>query len=120
MSEEEITGMDECDTEGFGTLDSSEKTVAIKGDRWWPQAKREGDKLSKRRCTFHTRTGKKAERTVAVSRRACRRENVHGDNSSKKKFGRFWSYVFIFQKTFSTPVLLPVAPVSGAASYLHV
>ena len=48
MSEEEITGMDECDTEGFGTLDSSEKTVVIKGDRWWPQAKREGDKLSKR------------------------------------------------------------------------
>ena len=31
-----------------GTLDSSEKTIAILGNRWWPQtAKQEGDKISK-------------------------------------------------------------------------
>ena len=34
--------IDECGMDKFGTLDSSEKTVAILGDRWWPQkAKRE-------------------------------------------------------------------------------
>ena len=28
----------------FGTLEKSEKTIAILGDRWWPQmAKRDGD-----------------------------------------------------------------------------
>ena len=31
----------------FDTLDSSEKAIAILGDRWWPQAaKQEGDKIS--------------------------------------------------------------------------
>ena len=40
---------DECGMEKFGTLDSSEKTIAILGDRWWPQkAKRVGDKMSKK------------------------------------------------------------------------
>ena len=35
----------ECDMEEFSTLESSEKTIAILGDRWWPQkAKQEGDK----------------------------------------------------------------------------
>ena len=39
---------DECDMEKFGTLDSSEKTIAILGDRWWAQtAKQEGDEISK-------------------------------------------------------------------------
>ena len=35
------------------TLDSSEKTIAILGNRWWPQAaKQEGDKISiKSICT---------------------------------------------------------------------
>ena len=37
--------IDECDVEKFGTLDSSEKTIAILGDTWWPQtAKQEGNK----------------------------------------------------------------------------
>ena len=41
--------IDECDMEKFGTLDSSEKTIAILGDRWWPQtAKLEGEKISKK------------------------------------------------------------------------
>ena len=40
--------MDECDMEKFGTIDSSEKTIAILGDRWWPQkAKQQGEKISK-------------------------------------------------------------------------
>ena len=29
--------IDECGMEKFCTLDSSEKTIAILGDRWWPQ-----------------------------------------------------------------------------------
>ena len=38
--------MCECDMETLGTLDISEKTIAVLGDRWWAQtAKREGDKL---------------------------------------------------------------------------
>ena len=40
-----MRGTDVCDMEGFGTLDSSEKTVAILGDRSRPQAaKQAGDK----------------------------------------------------------------------------
>ena len=35
--------VDECGMEKFGTLDRSKKTIAILGDRWWPQtAKQEG------------------------------------------------------------------------------
>ena len=45
---EEVRKIDECGVEKFGTLNSSEKTIAILGDRWWPQtAKQEGDKTSK-------------------------------------------------------------------------
>ena len=40
-----MTKIDECDMEKFGTLNSSEKAIAVLGDRWWPQkAKQEGDK----------------------------------------------------------------------------
>ena len=33
----EMSKIDECGMDKFGTLDSSEKTIAILGDRWWPQ-----------------------------------------------------------------------------------
>ena len=46
--EEKMREIDEGGIEGFDTLDSSEKTIAILRDRWWPQAaKQEGDKISK-------------------------------------------------------------------------
>ena len=47
--EEEVREIDERDMEEFGTLDSGEKTVAILGDKWWPQAAKqeEGVKTSK-------------------------------------------------------------------------
>ena len=46
--EKEMRETDECDMEEYDTLDRSEKTTAILGDRWWPQAaNREGDKTSK-------------------------------------------------------------------------
>ena len=42
---EETRQLDDCDMEKFSKLDNSEKTIAILGDRWWPQkAKQEGDK----------------------------------------------------------------------------
>ncbi|CAN0238917.1 unnamed protein product [Laminaria digitata] len=40
--------VDERDMKKFGTLDGSEKTIAMLGDRWWPQTtKQERDKISK-------------------------------------------------------------------------
>ena len=40
--------LDECDMEEFGRLESSEKTIAIVGDKWWPQtAEQDGDRISK-------------------------------------------------------------------------
>ena len=33
----EMKKIEECGMEKFGTLDSWEKTIAILGDRWWPQ-----------------------------------------------------------------------------------
>ena len=46
---EKMNKTDEGDMEKFIALDSSEKTIAILGDRWWPQtAKQEGDKTIKK------------------------------------------------------------------------
>ena len=43
---EEMRKIDECGMEKFGTLDSSEKTIAILGDGWWLQtAKQERHKI---------------------------------------------------------------------------
>ena len=46
--EKEMRKLDVCDMEEFGRLESSEKTITILGDRWWPQtAKQDGDRISK-------------------------------------------------------------------------
>ena len=46
--EEEMRKSGVCDMEEFGSLESSEKTIAILGDRWWPQAaKQHGDRINK-------------------------------------------------------------------------
>ena len=34
--QEVMRARDECDMEELGALDSSEETIAILGDRWWP------------------------------------------------------------------------------------
>ena len=48
MLEDEMRKIDQCDMGGSGRLDSSEKTIAILGDRWWPQAaKQVEDETSK-------------------------------------------------------------------------
>ena len=47
--EGEMRDMNEGGTESFEGLDSREKTIAILGDRWWPQTvKQEGDKICER------------------------------------------------------------------------
>ena len=44
-----MSKIDECDKEKFSVLNGSEKTIAILGDRWWPQtAKQEGDRIGKK------------------------------------------------------------------------
>ena len=47
--EEGMREIEECAMEKFGTLDRSDKTIAILGNKWWPQAaKQEGDKISEK------------------------------------------------------------------------
>ena len=49
--------IDKCGMEKFGTLDRSEKTIAILRDRWWPQtATQEGDVRQAKR--FYVTCGK--------------------------------------------------------------
>ena len=44
----EMRKLDECDMEEFGRLETSLETIAILGDRWWPQAtKQDGDRMRK-------------------------------------------------------------------------
>ena len=79
MLEEEMRKFDECDMEEFGRLESSEKTIAILGDRWWPQtAKQDGDKISKhflcniwKRRNEHPNVGDVSIRNGAPSRKGC-------------------------------------------------
>ena len=48
--------IDGCDVEKFGTLDGSDETIAILGDRWWTQTvKEKGDKISKEFNVMHGR-----------------------------------------------------------------
>ena len=59
--------------EKFGRLESSEKTIAILGDRWWPQtAKQEGDKISKQ---FSYNTWKKRNERANVGGVSIRSRN---------------------------------------------
>ena len=45
---EEMRKLDVIDMEEFGRQESSQKTIAILGDRWWPQtAKQDGDRISR-------------------------------------------------------------------------
>ena len=73
MLEEKVRKVDECDTERFGTLDSSEKTTATLGHRCWPKtAKQKGDKISK---TFLRNTWKKRKERPNVGGLSIRSRN---------------------------------------------
>ena len=64
----------ECDMEQFGRLESSERTIAILGDSWWPQtAKQDRDRRRKQRLCNIWKTRKE-------------RPNV-GDASSRSRNG---------------------------------
>ena len=41
--EEEMRKFDVRDMEEFGRLESSEKTIAILGDRWWPETAKQDE-----------------------------------------------------------------------------
>ena len=46
MLQEEMRKVDVFDMEEFGRLESSEKTIVVLGDRWWPQtAKQDGHRI---------------------------------------------------------------------------
>ena len=61
---EEKRKIDERGMEEFDTLYCSDKTIAILGDRWWPQAaKQDEDKISK---TFVCRTWKQRSKRPNV------------------------------------------------------
>ena len=46
MLEGEMRDLNKSGMESFDALDSREKTIAILGDRWWPQtAKQDGGKI---------------------------------------------------------------------------
>ena len=48
MLEGEMRNLNKSDMESFDALDSREKTIAILGDRWWPQTvKQDGDRMWK-------------------------------------------------------------------------
>ena len=52
--------------EEFGRLESSEKTTAVLGDRWWPQtAKQDGDMISK-------------QFLCSIWKKRCERPNIGG------------------------------------------
>ena len=78
---EEMVKLDECDVETFGRPGSSEKTIAILGDTWWPQtAKQDGNRISKhflcniwKKRTEHPNVGGVSirSRNGAPSRKGC-------------------------------------------------
>ena len=78
---EEMRKLDLCDMEEFDRQESSEKTIAILGDRWWPQtAKQDGDRISKQftRSTWKKRNERPnvggvsiRSRNGAPSRKGC-------------------------------------------------
>ena len=73
MLEEEMRGMDKSGMKSFDALDSREKTIAILGDRWWPQtAKQDGDKICRR---FLRSVWKKRNEHLVVGRVSLRSRN---------------------------------------------
>ena len=78
---EETRKLDACDMKAFGTVESSEKTITILGDRLWPQvAKQDGDRISKQfLCSIRKKRNKRPNvggvsirsRNGAPSRKGC-------------------------------------------------
>ena len=60
---EEMRELDECDKDGLGRLESSEKTIAILGGNWRPQtAEQDGDRMGKQfLCNIWENRGKRPD-----------------------------------------------------------
>ena len=70
---EDMSEIDVFDMEEFGRLESSEKTIAILGDSWWPQtAKQDGANISKQ---FLCNTCKKRDERPHVGGVSARSRN---------------------------------------------
>ena len=79
--EEEMRKLDVCGMEGFGGLESSEKTIAVLGGRWWAQtANQDGDRIRKQfLCSIWTKRNERPQvggvptrsRNGAPSRKGC-------------------------------------------------
>ena len=71
--EGEMRDLDKSGMKSFDALDSREKTIAILGDRWWPQtAKQDGDKICRR---FLCSVWKKRNEYLAVGGVSVRSRN---------------------------------------------
>ena len=71
--EGEMRDLDNSGMKSFDALDSREKTIAILGDRWWPQtAKQDGDKICRK---FLCNVWKKRNEYLAVGGVSVRRRN---------------------------------------------
>ena len=71
--EEELSKLDVCDMEEFGTLENSEKSIAILGDRWWLEtAEQDGDSIGKQ---FPCNTWKKRNERPNVGGVSIRSKN---------------------------------------------
>ena len=69
--EEGMGKLDLCDMEEFGRPESSEKTIAILGFRWWPQtANQDGDRISKQLLCGIWKKGNKRPNVGGVSIRS--------------------------------------------------
>ena len=77
----DLRKLDVCNVKEFGRLDSSEKTIAILGDKWWPQtANQDGDRISKQLlCSIWKKRNERPNvggvfirsRNSALSRKGC-------------------------------------------------
>ena len=83
--EKEMRKIDRCGMGNFGTLENSERTIAILGARWWPQTiKQEGDKLKpKKNEILPTIWKKRHERPTTEVTRLCI-ESRNGAPSRKR------------------------------------
>ena len=71
MLKEQMNKLNECAMGKLGTLDSSERTIAILGDRWRPQtAKQQGGKMIKMFYAMHGKKRNERPKVGGVSSRS--------------------------------------------------
>ena len=97
--------LDVCDMEEFSRLKSSEKTIAILGDRWWPQTtKQDRDRISKQcissiygRSVMSTQMLEVSIRTINKNGAPSPKEHVANDRMTK------WQAIYEYPPTPPAP-----------------